>query len=123
MMGSYSEFEEECFFDSREEITSVSDLGSDCNETCVRSLGDECVLGYDLWNKDPESVDERRDRFLKWIGLSSSWDGPDGKEKGGITTHYRKMSVDRIRDVGETVLANSDSQESCFSGRSSIFPL
>ncbi|XP_004245475.1 uncharacterized protein [Solanum lycopersicum] len=119
MMGSYSEFEEECFFDSREEITSVSDLGSDCNETCVRSLGDECVLGYDLWNKDPESVDERRDRFLKWIGLSSSWDGPDGKEKGGITTHYRKMSVDRIRDVGETVLANSDSQESCFSGRSS----
>ncbi|TMX01813.1 hypothetical protein EJD97_023554 [Solanum chilense] len=119
MMGSYSEFEEECFFDSREEITSVSDLGSDCNETCVRSLGDECVLGYDLWNKDPESVDERRDRFLKWIGLSSSWDGPDGKEQGGITTHYRKMSVDRIRDVGETVLANSDSQESCFSGRSS----
>ncbi|KAH0707910.1 hypothetical protein KY290_011853 [Solanum tuberosum] len=119
MMGNYSEFEEECFFDSREEITSVSDLGSDCNETCVCNWGDECVLGYDFWNKDPESVDERRDRFLKWIGSSSSWDRPDGKEQGGVTTHYRKMSVDRIRDGGEAVLANSDSQESCFSGRSS----
>lgn len=117
MMGSYSESDEECFFDSREEITSVSDLGSDRNETY---WGDDCVLGYDFWNKDPESVDERRDRFLKWIGENSSWDRPDGQEQGDvITTNDSKMGADRIRDGGETVLANSDSQDSCFSGRSS----
>lgn len=117
MMGSYSESDEECFFDSREEITSVSDLGSDRNETY---WGDDCVLGYDFWNKDPESVDERRDRFLKWIGENSSWDRPDGQEQGDvITTNDSKMGADRIRDGGETVLANSDSQGSCFSGRSS----
>lgn len=117
MMGSYSESDEECFFDSREEITSVSDLGSDRNETY---WGDDCVLGYDFWNKYPESVDERRDRFLKWIGENSSWDRPDGQEQGDvITTNDSKMGADRIRDGGETVLANSDSQDSCFSGRSS----
>lgn len=68
MMGSCTGSEEECFFDSREDITSVSDLGSDCNEACTRDGGDECVLGYEFWNKDLESVDERRDRFLNWIG-------------------------------------------------------
>ncbi|XP_060206744.1 uncharacterized protein LOC132634732 [Lycium barbarum] len=105
MMGSYSESEEECFFDSREEITSVSDFCSDCNEASTRNRGDDCVLGYEFWNKDLESVDERRDRFLKWIG--------------DVTTDDSKMGVDRIRDSGETVLANSDSRDSCFSGRSS----
>ncbi|MCD7463296.1 hypothetical protein HAX54_050287 [Datura stramonium] len=119
MMGSYSESVEECFFDSREEITSVSDAGSDCNETCTPNWGDECVLGYDFWNKDPESVDERRVRFLKWIGSNSSWDRPDGQEQGDVTADDSKMNVDRIRDGGETVLATSDSQDSCFSGRSS----
>ncbi|XP_055821753.1 uncharacterized protein LOC129890213 [Solanum dulcamara] len=119
MMGTYSEFEEECFFDSREEITSVSDLGSDCNETCGRNWVDECVLGYDFWNKDPESVDERRDRFLKWIGSNLNWGRADGQEQGDVTADDGKMSIDRIRNGGETVLANSDSQDSCFSGRSS----
>nr|XP_018632305.1 WD repeat-containing protein 44-like isoform X1 [Nicotiana tomentosiformis] len=111
MMGSCSDSEEECFFDSRDDITSVSDLGSDCNEACTRDGGDECVLGYEFWNKDLESVDERRDRFLKWIGSNSSWDRPDG--------HDEQSDVNRIRDSGETVLANSDSKDSCFSGWSS----
>ncbi|OIS99521.1 PREDICTED: WD repeat-containing protein 44-like [Nicotiana attenuata] len=110
MMESYSDSDEECFFDSRDDITSVSDLGSDCNEACTRDGGDECVLGYEFWNKDLESVDERRDRFLKWIGSNSSWDRPDGHEQS---------DVNRIRNSGDTVLANSDSKDSCFSGRSS----
>ncbi|CAN4127155.1 unnamed protein product [Withania somnifera] len=119
-MGSYSESDEERFFNSREEITSVSDLGSDCNEKCTRDWGDECVLGYDFWNKDPESVGERRDRFLKWIGENSSWDRPDGQGlRDVITTDDCKMGVDRTMDGVETVLANSDSQDSCFSVRSS----
>ncbi|KAK4365533.1 hypothetical protein RND71_016891 [Anisodus tanguticus] len=101
MTRSYSESEEECFFDSREDITSVSD----CNEASALNWGNDGVLGYEFWNKDPESVDERRDRFLKWIG--------------DVTTDDSKMGVNRIRDGGETVLANSDSRDSCFSGRSS----
>ncbi|KAM3396541.1 WD repeat-containing protein 44 isoform X1 [Capsicum galapagoense] len=120
MMESYSESDEECFFDSREELSSVSDFGSDSKETCTHNRGDEGVLGYDFWNKDPESVGERRDRFLKWIGSSASWFRPDRQEHGDvITTDDSKMGLDRIRDSGETVLANSDSHDGCFSGRSS----
>ncbi|XP_016440833.1 uncharacterized protein LOC107766553 [Nicotiana tabacum] len=110
MMGSCSDSEEERFFDSHDNITSVSDLYSDSNEACTREGGDECVLGYEFWNKDLESVDERRDRFLKWIGSNSSWVRPDVHEQG---------DVNRIRDSVETVLANSDSRNSYFLGRSS----
>ncbi|MCD9646259.1 hypothetical protein HAX54_035977 [Datura stramonium] len=112
MMGTYSETEEDSFFDIRTETGSLSDLGSDGSDACTRNEISERALGYEFWTQDPESVDERRHRFLKWMGLNSNCDRPDFSDE-------RKMSTDRIRDDNETVLANSDAEGNFFSGRSS----
>ncbi|KAJ8538622.1 hypothetical protein K7X08_029918 [Anisodus acutangulus] len=106
-MGTYSDAEEDSFFDIRDETGSLSDLGSDCSDATTRKEISECALGYEFWTRDPESVDERRHRFLKWIGLNSNCDRADGLEP------------DRIRDGNEAELANSESENNFFSGRSS----
>ncbi|KAJ6943724.1 hypothetical protein NC652_009240 [Populus alba x Populus x berolinensis] len=62
------------FFDTREEISSVSDWSSDCGDGSPRVFNS---LTYDDWTKSPESVQDRRQRFLKcWMGLSL-----DGNER------------------------------------------
>ncbi|XP_060180156.1 uncharacterized protein LOC132609951 [Lycium barbarum] len=106
MMGTYNETEEDSFFDIRDETGSLSDLGSDCSDGCTtRNEISERALGYEFWTQDPESVDERRHRFLKWIGLNSDCES--------------ETNADRIRDGNEAELANSDSEINFFSGRSS----
>lgn len=112
MMGTYSETEEDSFFDICAETGSLSDLGSDGSDACTRNEISERALGYEFWTQDPESVDERRDRFLKWMGLNSNCDRSDCSDE-------RKTSTDRIRDDNETVLASSDAEGNFFSGRSS----
>ncbi|XP_015085606.1 uncharacterized WD repeat-containing protein C3H5.08c-like isoform X2 [Solanum pennellii] len=112
MMGTYSETEEDSFFDIHAETGSLSDLGSDGSDACTRNEISERALGYEFWTQDPDSVDERRDRFLKWMGLNSNCDRSDCSDE-------RKTSTDRIRDDNETVLASSDAEGNFFSGRSS----
>lgn len=112
MMGTYSETEEDSFFDICAETGSLSDLGSDGSDACTRNEISERALGYEFWTQDPESVDERRDRFLKWMGLNSNCDRSDCSDE-------RKTSTDRTRDDNETVLASSDAEGNFFSGRSS----
>lgn len=112
MMGTYSETEEDSFFDIRTETGSLSDLGSDGSDACTRNEISERALGYEFWTQDPESVDERRHRFLKWMGLNLNCDRADCSDE-------RRTSTDRIRDDHETVLANSDAEGNFFSGRSS----
>ncbi|KAK4363808.1 hypothetical protein RND71_019049 [Anisodus tanguticus] len=108
MMGTYSDIEEDSFFDIRDETGSLSDLGSDFSDACTtRNEISERALGYEFWTRDPESVDERRHRFLKWIGLNLNCDRADGLEP------------DRIRDDNEAELANSESVNNFFSDRSS----
>ncbi|KAJ8553141.1 hypothetical protein K7X08_020534 [Anisodus acutangulus] len=107
-MGTYSDIEEDSFFDIRDETGSLSDLGSDFSDACTtRNEISERALGYEFWTRDPESVDERRHRFLKWIGLNLNCDRADGLEP------------DRIRDDNEAELANSESVNNFFSCRSS----
>ncbi|OIT38498.1 PREDICTED: WD repeat-containing protein 44-like [Nicotiana attenuata] len=118
-MGTYSETEEDSFFDIRDEISSLSDLGSDCSDACTRNEIVDCALGYEFWTQDPESVDERRNRFLKWMGLNSNSDRRDGLEMSDVCSDGSKTNADRIRSGNETVLANSDSEGNFFSGRSS----
>ncbi|KAL9229011.1 hypothetical protein vseg_004529 [Gypsophila vaccaria] len=70
-MGSLSE-EDEVFFDSKEYITPVSDSGSD--EDVVRRFG------YEVWMRSPEIITERRERFLRLMGL----DKTDEVEENGV---------------------------------------
>ncbi|KAI3469108.1 hypothetical protein Pfo_025771 [Paulownia fortunei] len=117
-MGSYSETEEDHFFDTRDDISSVSDLGSDCSEGCLSyGIGDG-ALGYEFWTKKPDSIDERRDKFFKWMGLSSDWHRTDGDEEEDLCYEDLKRGIDRLRDDGEAVLANLDSEPKFFSSRS-----
>ncbi|KAI3881962.1 hypothetical protein MKW92_030722 [Papaver armeniacum] len=52
------EEEEDSFFDSREDITSIS----------IRNGGSR----YAIWIENPGSVNERRHKFHKWMGLGGS---------------------------------------------------
>ncbi|MCD7462521.1 hypothetical protein HAX54_048700 [Datura stramonium] len=104
-MGTYSETEEDSFFDIRTRDRPSSDLGPDGSDACTRNEISERALGYEFWTQDPESVDERRHRFCGNVMSTSNCDRPDFSDE-------RKMSTDRIRDDNETVLANSDAEES-----------
>ncbi|CAH9089594.1 unnamed protein product [Cuscuta epithymum] len=96
----------DCFFDSRDEISSIS--GSDCSESCYARNGDD-ALGYEIWTNNPDSVDVRRSRLLNWMGLGSDWK---------MNNEDEIQTGDRVRDNSETVLANEDC---AFSGRDEAF--
>ncbi|XP_039142168.1 LOW QUALITY PROTEIN: 2-deoxy-glucose resistant protein 2-like [Dioscorea cayenensis subsp. rotundata] len=88
-------FEEENeFFDSREEFSSTS--GSCPGSPGVGGAED---LGFGVWSMDPSSVQERRDRFMRWMGLNPA-------ESSGV----RKFvpDVDRICEDSGAVSGSSD---------------
>ncbi|XP_073305521.1 uncharacterized protein [Primulina huaijiensis] len=117
-MGSYSDTEENRFFDSRDEVSSVSDLVSDCSDEILSSGFGDCALEYEFWSKKPDSIEERRGKFLKLMGLSPNWHRTFGDEVGDLWHGEVKRDVDRLRDNGETVLADLDSDPQFFSSHS-----
>nr|DAD36200.1 TPA_asm: hypothetical protein HUJ06_006840 [Nelumbo nucifera] len=122
MMGSCSEEEEDRFFDSREDLTPLSDSGSDCPENIDSNSG---LLGwasggflYEVWIKNPLSIHERRDKFLKWMGLSLDRTVRDDS-KHPLTDEI-EVELDRITENSGAVLRHSDSEDGFSSSRSSI---
>ncbi|KAG6579577.1 WD repeat-containing protein 44, partial [Cucurbita argyrosperma subsp. sororia] len=107
----FSEEEFERFYDTREEISSVSDLGSDCSEICSTSFGDDKDvlenLSYGGWMRDLESVYERRNKFFKWMGLDLDQNFDIRDEDEGDSC--RRVHRDRIREDRGTVLRLSGS--------------
>ncbi|CAI9762498.1 unnamed protein product [Fraxinus pennsylvanica] len=62
-MGSFSDAEEESlFFDAPDHIAPALELGSD-----YPSIND---WKYGTWIRSPQSVRERRKKFVRWMGLS-----------------------------------------------------
>ncbi|XP_076900585.1 uncharacterized protein LOC143554782 [Bidens hawaiensis] len=61
------------FFDTREMFASLSD--SDSNSDSERSSNECSTSGfnYDSWMGNLDSVNERRNKFIKSVGLSSKW--------------------------------------------------
>ncbi|PSS23524.1 WD repeat-containing protein isoform 2 [Actinidia chinensis var. chinensis] len=120
MMEGFSE-EEDQFFDAREDNTSVSDSGSDRPENLgFSSRATDFVpvgIGFEVWVKDPESIHERRDKFLKWMGL-----GSDEKEEGSQDGNFDAMEVDVERIMGNSgaVLRNSGFDDGYSSSQSSM---
>lgn len=110
----HCEEEIERFYDTREEISSVSDWGSDCSENCSTSFGDDREvpenLGYGGWIRNLESVYERRNKFFKWMGLDldldQNFDDRDEEEGVSFGRGYR----DRILEDCGTVLRLSGSE-------------
>ncbi|KAJ6714288.1 TRANSDUCIN/WD40 REPEAT-LIKE SUPERFAMILY PROTEIN [Salix viminalis] len=121
-MGNSSEEEEQepNFFDTREEISSVSDWSSDCGD-CSPSVLNSFL--YDDWTrkKNPESVQDRRRRFLKWMGLSLDRNegfeedsGDDSKDK------IQWAGVDRTEDNSGAVLRTSRIEDAYLVTQSSM---
>ncbi|KAH7841751.1 hypothetical protein Vadar_033917 [Vaccinium darrowii] len=121
MMASLSEANEEKFFDTRDEITSVSDWGSDCSDDCCSCSGlpDRNVnsLGYDVWMKAPESAHERRSRFLERMGLSLDQNLKEKNESGDVSCDEIQLGITRINEGSGVVLRNSNLDDCFFADR------
>ncbi|XP_008790515.2 uncharacterized protein LOC103707703 [Phoenix dactylifera] len=110
--------EEEVFFDPREDISSASD-------SCPSSpaVYDPCPEGnldgpptdpwYQVWIKNPDSIQERRDRFMRWMGLdlvhSPRRDSADHGQELKVGSEVMP-EVDRITLGGGAVLRCSGSE-------------
>ncbi|KAJ9148120.1 hypothetical protein P3X46_030211 [Hevea brasiliensis] len=109
-MGSYSEEreEEERFFDSREDISSVSDSDSTCYDDCSSSVEfDNNFAQYEVWFRTLESVHDRRMRFLKWMGLSSDQNKIAQEESAVQSLTEIQLGIDRMVDSSGAVLRTS----------------
>ncbi|XP_052303867.1 vegetative incompatibility protein HET-E-1 isoform X2 [Populus trichocarpa] len=119
-MGNFSEEEEQepSFFDTREEISSVSDWSSDCGD-CSPSVFNS--FSYDDWTRNPESVQDRRRRFLKWMGLSLDRnDGFEEKFGDDFKNEIQWVGVDRTEDNSGAVLRTSSIEDDFLSTQSSM---
>lgn len=113
------------FFDARECIASVSDLGSGCHQ-CHHHHPDSGVdnlettnFNYDVWIRSPKSVSERRSEFLRWMGLNSDMvpGGDDAVDLGSDEDAFGEQ-IDRVTENSGAVLRNSIFEDEFSSSRS-----
>jgi len=101
------EEEDDLFFDSREEISSFSDScpGSPSNHDLIPEENSiNWVINdprYKVWISNPSSIQERRARFMRWMGLDPSQSPRD-----------MDVDIDRITSDGGAVLMSSGSENS-----------
>ncbi|KAA8540065.1 hypothetical protein F0562_026757 [Nyssa sinensis] len=104
-MGSLSNDEEEYrFFDASEDIVSVPD----CPESSDSNCGvDNWVLNsfeYGMWTRSPQSVQERRSKFLNWMGLDLDWIASESSTE--VCSDVSRVEIDRMTKNSETWLRN-----------------
>ncbi|KAG9452680.1 hypothetical protein H6P81_005584 [Aristolochia fimbriata] len=114
--------EEDHFFDTREDISSVSDSASDCGDAAdsshLRYLDWVSINSrYEVWIRNPESVHERRDKFLKLMGLDMGHAQP--RDSFDLSCEI-SVDVDRMTETSGAVLRNSACNDEFSSSRSSI---
>lgn len=122
-MGSFGEEEDYQFFDAHEEISSVDNVHGDCFRgveiACSRHSPAACVpatFTSDVWMHHPCSVEERRTKFLNWMGVRSDFDECQSSADVGMDPPMD----DRVRgSSGGALLRNSGfKDELCSSGSS-----
>ncbi|XP_052173197.1 uncharacterized protein LOC127788675 [Diospyros lotus] len=119
MMGSFREEDEEFrFFDAHDDISPVSD----CLETPGSSFRSDnsasSSFDYEVWTKIPQSVQERRSKFLNWMGLNSGQ--MVLKNQGDECRDLYKEEIDRIMKSSGAVLRTSCFEDEFSSSRSSM---
>ncbi|KAL6348903.1 hypothetical protein AAG906_033559 [Vitis piasezkii] len=113
-MGSSSEEEGDRFFDTQEEFSdSASDGSVDFRSSNGVVDGDSDSFGYGLWIKNPQSVNERRDKFLKWMNLDMDQNRitSEESESGDVCCDKIKIETDRATENSGAVLRNSVSED------------
>ncbi|KAK7318058.1 hypothetical protein RJT34_02756 [Clitoria ternatea] len=98
------EEEEDRFYDTREELCSVSDGGSDSDESTSSWNGH--VTRYQVWTKNLESVHQRRLNFLRWMGLEEESDS-DSIKRDDLGDQPCGTGIDRITATSGAVLRTS----------------
>ncbi|KAF9685965.1 hypothetical protein SADUNF_Sadunf03G0109500 [Salix dunnii] len=119
-MRNFSEEEEQdsVFFDTREEISSVSDWSSDCGDGSPSVFNS---FSYDNWTRSPESVQDRRQRFLKWTGLSLNGNECVEEEFGNdFSDKIQLGAVDRMVDKSRAMLKTSSVEDGFLPTQSSM---
>ncbi|KAI7753418.1 hypothetical protein M8C21_022805 [Ambrosia artemisiifolia] len=109
------------FFDTREMLSALSDSESErSSDECSTSAS---VLNYDSWMGNLDSVNERRNRFIRSVGLSSKWVVKDEEiepEKHDFRAGFdeskeaKPESVEQSRDEDDAFLIRQPSL-SCWS--------
>lgn len=107
-MESLTEDEESRFFDAHEDIASPPSISGD--------------FPYDVWIKSPGNAEERREKFLHWMGVNVSQ-----------TTHHQEEEEDPSKsdnvdhfstsfsEAATTSLRSEDEFSSCRCSDSSVF--
>ncbi|CAL1373658.1 unnamed protein product [Linum trigynum] len=98
---------EEGFFDTREEVSSVSDWASDSDGNGVSPNSQ-----FEIWAKNMESVEDRRRRFLGWMNPSFERGSVEELEKESL--EKIELEIDRVMDDSGAVLRTSGSDERDF---------
>ncbi|KAK8630914.1 hypothetical protein V6N13_079685 [Hibiscus sabdariffa] len=121
-MGSLSE-EEDQFFDTLGDITSISDFESDCpenydSEHAASTNSVPTNLGVEVWIKNFSSIRERRNKFLKWMGLSG--DQTLGESHANTSCDEIEVQTDRIMEENGAVLGSFTFDDGFSSSQSSM---
>ncbi|XP_022761848.1 WD repeat-containing protein 44-like isoform X2 [Durio zibethinus] len=129
-MGSYFEAEEEeedQFFDTCEENSSISDRSFVCSEGCDSSPGFgpvNCFLDsfdrYKFWSMFPESADKRRYRFRKWMDNSLDRISVSGEDSCGSCREEIELGNYRIPQDSGAVLRTSGLEDGVSSSQSFV---
>ncbi|KAJ9188169.1 hypothetical protein P3X46_003558 [Hevea brasiliensis] len=119
-MESLSE-EDDQFFEAFEDIGSSSDSSSDCLENLDSDCGVVDSLpvstNYEVWIKNLGSIHERRNKFLKWMGLNVDETRVD---PGNTSSQEAEVETDRMTEHSGTVLRSSNFDDRFSSNHSSM---
>ncbi|KAJ8626410.1 hypothetical protein MRB53_019717 [Persea americana] len=103
--------EEDRFFDSKEDFSSLLDSGSgcadgsDCNGRVLDWVSEN--FRYEVWIGKPDSVQERRDRFLKWLSVGSLDPSDRSRESADLSGGEIAADTGRVRETSGAVLRRS----------------
>ncbi|XP_023522065.1 WD repeat-containing protein 44-like [Cucurbita pepo subsp. pepo] len=123
-MGSVSEDEECPFFDAPDiNVPSISEANFDGIEAGFDSRPRfnnwvDGSLGYDVWNRSPMSVHERRSKFLKWMGMGLDRAPLANGNSLTVCRDWREGDGERWRD--NSGAESSEFEDVFCSGRSSL---
>ncbi|KAL5551544.1 hypothetical protein UlMin_001720 [Ulmus minor] len=116
-MDVFCDERDDQFFDAREDLSSVSDWSSDCSDDCSSSVLGR--LGYDFWTHNPDSVHERRRKFLKWMGFDLDQDLIKEEDSEAFGFPKIELDIERVKETSGAVLRNSPLEKGWFSSSQS----
>ncbi|GMP24923.1 hypothetical protein CsSME_00002021 [Camellia sinensis var. sinensis] len=118
MMGSFRD-EEYRFFDAHEGMASASDCLMSSDSSFGVDNGVSTSFEYQAWTKIPQSVQERRSKFLNWMGGLNS-DQMVSENQVVECSDLREEEIDRITKDSGAVLRTSSFEDEFTSSRSSM---